>query len=166
MRVLVLSDLHGNIEYTNMINYLYNKEHVDKIILLGDLGSYYQDNYLINELIKKYKNNIICIKGNNDYQGDYNIKLEDFYIMNINNKMFYFTHGDLFDYTCVPDFINVYMQGHTHRGNLSRYNNLILANPGSIAYPRDGIHSYILIDENYIYLKDVDNKIIKKIAYN
>ena len=50
MKYLVVSDIHGSSYYANKINEIFNKEKVDKIILLGDL--YYHGPR--NPLTKEY----------------------------------------------------------------------------------------------------------------
>ena len=46
MKVLVISDIHGSFYYAEKIKEIVEKEHPDKIILLGDLYYHCPRNYL------------------------------------------------------------------------------------------------------------------------
>ena len=49
---------------------------------------------------------------------------------------------------------------------LKKKGDFIFANPGSISLPKGmSTHSYILLDENKIILKDIDGKIINEYKY-
>ena len=57
--------------------------------------------------------------------------------------------------------------GHIHQGFIEEKEGLIFANPGSISLPKcNTAHSYIILEENKIILKDVDGKVIQEYEYN
>ena len=61
---------------------------------------------------------------------------------------------------------DIFLYGHTHVGSIERIGDRIIANPGSISLPKcNTAHSYIILDENKIILKDVDGKVIQEYEY-
>ena len=67
MRVIIISDIHGN--YNNLVQVLNNNK-FDMICLLGDIinGPYSNHKEEIVNLLNAYKDKLICIRGNNDYE--------------------------------------------------------------------------------------------------
>ena len=52
--------------------------------------------------------------------------------------------------------------GHIHQGFIQEKEGYIFANPGSISLPKCNTeHSYIIIEDNNIILKDVEGSILK-----
>ncbi|MDO4963519.1 MAG: metallophosphoesterase, partial [bacterium] len=94
MKYMVISDIHGDIYALDKVLDIYVKESCSKLLILGDLFSYnssYHDSFIIDRL-NSMKNNIICVRGNCDYD----ISLLEFnmpYIENVtlNNKKFLLT---------------------------------------------------------------------------
>ncbi len=53
--------------------------------------------------------------------------------------------------------------GHTHQGFIGEKEGYIFANPGSISLPKCNTeHSYIILEDNKIILKNVEGKIISQ----
>lgn len=159
MRLLVISDIHGNID---MLNEVLNNEIYDRVIFLGDIYSYYGD--YGDELVRKRLLGIkaIMVKGNVDNDLDVPI------IKNIefNNKVITLTHGHLYNEDNLPNNVgDILLLGHTHRSKLTKISNIIIANPGSIGKPRDGFNSYIIIDDDSISIKNIDKQLIDIIRY-
>ena len=168
MKYLVMSDIHGVLEYASKIDDIINYEKPDKIILLGDLYYHgYSNNYMdVVNILNNYSNKIICCRGNCDNGADElvsNFKFNDYIELNINNKKFFFTHGHLYN----PNNINcdVFVFGHLHQGFLKKEKNNICVNTGSLSLPRNNTkHSYLIIDDKLI-LKNIDYNIIEEMEY-
>lgn len=161
MRILVLSDIHGNID---VLNKVIDNEYYDNIIFLGDMYGYHE--LFSGEEVKNklYSLNAIMVRGNCDNVLPLNIPE----IMNfkLNNITFTITHGHKYNQLNNTYNQDILLLGHTHVGMINNVDNYIIANPGSIAKPRDGsLASYIIIDDNYITLKSIDKKIIKEVKY-
>lgn len=168
MKVLVLSDIHGNIEYARLIPNIVDKEKPNNIVLLGDLFSYYGESDELIDIYNRYAGITIGIKGNNDSLYDINrlsFNMNNYSKMLINNRLFFFTHGHLYNKYTIPESVEIYVSGHTHIHEIVKENYLIMANPGSLGSPRDKIHSYMVIDDNYIYIKDIDGNILDSIEF-
>ena len=168
MKVIIASDIHGNLEYTRKLDELINKERVDKIILLGDLlhNYYYYDPLEEKEvanILNKYAKIIVAVKGNcdRDYEIDKLLFGMDNEIdkIDLDSHSFFITHGHLnYKYDYYLD-TNYTFLGHTHIYNLEGKH----INPGSVGLPRNNKEHTCIIYENGI-LKLIDLDSFKEIA--
>lgn len=175
MKVLVFSDIHGSSYYANKIKEIVEKENPEKIILLGDIYYHGPRNDLsqeyapmkVAEVLNGLKENLLVVKGNCDAEVDEMIsefKFEDHLLLNINGKNIYFTHGHKYNIEVIPyeDF-EILIYGHIHQGFIQEKEGYIFANPGSISLPKCGtVHSYLVLDDGLITLKDVDGNLIQE----
>mgnify|MGYP003306604119 CR=1 FL=1 len=76
------------------------------------------------------------------------------------------THGHKYNIGNVPpNFGDMLIYGHLHQGFIIKEDGKIFANPGSISCPRNGSeHSYLILTEEKITLKDIDGNIVKTVA--
>lgn len=169
MKVMVISDIHGNIEYLNKALDRYKEEEAEKLLILGDFGGYVHSStdYEVAEALNNMAGAIIAVKGNCDseYIDDiFNFSLTYIKTIEINNIKITLTHGHIYEpYNLPNECGKIFLFGHTHRGMIEQLGEKNIANPGSISKPRGGTkHSYLIIDEENIYLKDLQGKTIKK----
>lgn len=174
MKYLVFSDVHGSLYYAKKMKDIIAREKPDKIILLGDLYYHGPRNNLSEEynpmevanILNKYKNSILCIKGNCDAEVDEMISefpFQENITLEINNKNFLFTHGHKYNKDNIPPNIDVLVYGHFHMPFIEIKDNVICVNSGSISLPKNNsAHTYLIIDNNLILIKDIDNNIIYK----
>ena len=172
MKYLVISDIHGSGYYANKINEIYEKEKPDKIILLGDLYYHGPRNRLtdgynpmeVAKILNKYKDIILCTRGNCDAEVDEMIsefKFEESIQLNIEGKRFFFTHGHKYNIDNIPKNIDILVYGHFHTGYIKEKDGILCINAGSISLPKNNTpNSYLIIDNNKIILKDIENNII------
>ena len=148
MKVLVISDIHGSGYYADKIREIVERENPEKIILLGDLYYHGPRNDLsqeynpmkVAETLNSMKDRLLVVRGNCDAEVDEMISEFKF---------------------------NIMIYGHIHQGFIEEKEGLIFANPGSISLPKcNTAHSYIILDENKIILKDVDGKVIQEYEYD
>lgn len=169
MQILIISDIHGDFDNFKKVT---DENHFDKLIVLGDLFNYgfhfndLKNNNIIN-LLQKYKDKLILIKGNCDYRINYeNLGLfaYDLITIPLNNHTITLTHGDKYSKGFLPEYHgNIIICGHTHIPMLIKENDVIYINPGSISYPRGASNkSYAVFNNDVIVLKTIDNKIIKE----
>lgn len=178
MKVVVVSDIHGSSYYAKRLEEIVEKENPEKVILLGDLYYHGPRNDLsqeyapmkVAEVLNKMKDKLLVVKGNCDAEVDEMIsdfKFEDHILIELNGKNFYFTHGHKYNIENIPyDDFDIMIYGHIHQGFIEKKEQFIFANPGSISLPKGmSEHSYILLDENKIILKDIDGNIITEYKY-
>ena len=178
MKVLVFSDIHGSGYYAEKLNEIVAKENPEKIILLGDLYYHGPRNELsqeyspmkVAEILNNLKDKLLVIKGNCDAEVDEMIsdfKFEDHLLLNINGKNIYFTHGHKYNIENIPyeDF-KILIYGHIHQGFIQEKEGYLFANPGSISLPKGGTeHSYLVLEEDKIILKDIEGKVLQEYQY-
>lgn len=177
--ILIGSDIHGSLKYAKMFFDKVELYEPMKIVALGDF--YYNgarndppEEYCPKEVVKlvsSYADRLIAIKGNCESEVD---QMVSPFIFSENSTMYVFdklitmTHGHHYSFDNLPKAPgDIFLQGHTHIGVLEKNENgLILANPGSVSLPKDGRHSYMVINEKGIALYDLltDEK-VKEILF-
>ena len=170
MKLMCISDIHGNIECLNKAIGRYREENAEKLIILGDFSGYYfsSSDFEAAEILNNMAGSIIAVKGNCDStQADelFNFGLGYLKTIDVNGKKVTLTHGHIYNRNNLPENCGeIFLSGHTHIGNVEKINDKIIANPGSISKPRGGSKkSYITIDENKVELKTLDGEMIKSI---
>lgn len=135
MRIGVISDTHGMVD--KALTIMPKMGDISYIIHLGD---YLEDcKYLRRHLDKK----IISIKGNCDRDP----KEKDEKVLNLSSQKLLAVHGHQYGvkmgltrlyYRTLELGCNVALFGHTHVPTITKYEDVIIMNPGSIGYPRGG----------------------------
>lgn len=176
MKVLVISDIHGSGYYADKIKEINEREKTEKIILLGDLYYHGPRNDLSQEyapmkvakILNSLKDKLLVVRGNCDAEVDEMIsefKFNDHILMEINGKKYYFTHGHKYNIDKIPyDDFDIMIYGHIHQGFIEEKEGFVFANPGSISLPKCNTHhSYIVLDEDGICLKDIDGEVLERL---
>lgn len=73
----------------------------------------------VSKILNKYKDIILCTRGNCDAEVDEMIsefKFEDSIQLTIGEKRFFFTHGHKYNIDNIPQNIDVLVYGHFHTG--------------------------------------------------
>ena len=161
------SDIHGSLTYGKKFIDKAVAAKADRILLLGDL--YYNgarnippEGYSPRDVVKLLNgvaDRILAVRGNCESEVDQMVS--DFTInesigLFVFGKAMTLTHGHHASFESLPKNPgDVFFQGHTHVSVLKREGSLVLANPGSISLPKDGRHSYMVMDEKGITLVDL-----------
>ncbi len=174
MKIIVISDIHGSLYYMRKIEEVIEKEKPFRIILLGDLYYHGPRNPLpldynpmeVAKILNKYHNRIKAIQGNCDAEVDQMIsdfKIQKSYRMKYLNKRFFFTHGHKHHKDNIPTNIDYLIYGHLHTHFVEEVNGVVCINAGSISMPKNKTkHSYILIEDNKLLIKDIDRTVIEQ----
>lgn len=164
MKLLVASDIHGSYFYCKKLIDKFNSENFDYLVLLGDILYHGPRNDLsleydckkVSELLNKYSDKIIAVKGNCDAEVDqlmlkFSIEEKNMLIVD-NDKKIFLTHGHLYNEVNIPPLrdINYLFFGHTHRKMLREVDGITFANPGSVSLPKDGTNSYFIYEDGKI----------------
>lgn len=166
MKYMVVSDIHGNIKNLEKIFNIYKQECCSKLIVLGDLFSYQynNDDYEIIEMLNRIKDDLYYVKGNCDENLNSAI-FETPLIkeINFNNQKLFLTHGHLFTKEeLLEEDCNIVLTGHSHIASIQQLNDKLFINPGSISKSRKGENSFIIIDNELITIRNLNNEIIKE----
>lgn len=159
MKVLVISDTHGNINQVVRI--------LDQVMPLGvstliHCGDYIGDAKKLKTLYPTLE--VHAVYGNCDgigYGEDYTR------IVEIEDVRIFITHGHKYevkwaDYKDLLIDAEAYkaklvIYGHTHCAHLEKKGEITLLNPGSITEPRDGMRlSYAMIELDKGHIKHID----------
>ncbi|CRX37211.1 / / phosphodiesterase family protein / 82721:83197 Forward [Candidatus Hepatoplasma crinochetorum] len=132
MKILVISDVHGNIE---LMNKIIKENNVDLKIFCGDLQK--NDKSILSKNFDYY------VTGNADY-----FHLDEIKELEVDKVKILLTHGHLFEtFWEKINFDKLYklgellkvkliIHGHDHLSVIEEKNKIIRFNPGSITYPR------------------------------
>ena len=178
MKYLIVSDIHGSRYYAEKLDNIIKEEEPDKIILLGDLYYHGPRNPLpkeyepkrVAEILNSYKEEILAVRGNCDAEVDQTIsefKIEEKLVLEMNDKKIFFTHGHKYNMDNLPnERIDMLVYGHFHTGFIKEKEGIIFVNAGSITLPKNNTkNSYLIIDEEKVFLKDIDGNILEEKRY-
>lgn len=178
MKLFFISDIHGSEYHLEKAMKRYRKEEGEYIVILGDilhpggmspLSDYYRPEGVRN-ILNKYSNKIIAVKGNCDSEGD-GMSLA-FPMMSIysnilhRGRRLFLTHGHIYN---EGNMVNLekgssFISGHTHILRAEKRDGIYLLNPGSITSPRENNpHTYAVLEDDEFKIKDLDGRIIKAI---
>ncbi len=176
MKIIVISDIHGLVTGLDVVERKIKELNIDKLVVLGDIyysgirnmmHKDYNPDY-IESFLRRYKNKLICIRGNCD--SDEDVKRNNFIEtkkidkITIRNKDFYFTHGHLYNENNWYQENTVLVFGHYHIPFIRKIGLNYYINPGSLSLPRGyDIPTYLVIDEDDIVIYDINDNIIEKI---
>ncbi len=172
MKYLVASDIHGSAHWCKRLLEVFEEEGAEKLVLLGDLLYHgprndFPDEYSPKEvfaMLNAVKDKILCVRGNCDSEVDQMVLefpiLADYAVADLNGRTLFFTHGHLFNAETPPLLKkgDILFNGHFHTPQaVEIQGGAYYANCGSVALPKEGTpHSYILIEENTLYFKDME----------
>ncbi len=172
MKYLIASDIHGSAFWCRELINAFHSEGADKLVLLGDLLYHgprndFPDEYAPKEvfaMLNEIKDKILCVRGNCDSEVDQMVLefpiLADYAVADYKGHTLFFTHGHLFN-TENPPLLkqgDVLFNGHFHTPTaIQMENGAYYMNCGSVSLPKpDTPHAYILIEEDALYLKDLE----------
>lgn len=172
MKCLIASDLHGSSYYVSKLDEIIRKEKPDKIILLGDLLYHGPRNHLpeeydtmkVIEILNKYKDSIIAVRGNCDAEVDQMVLefpiMDDYKLLEIDGLKLYLTHGHINN--LVPFQDGILVNGHTHVYELSD----TYINPGSISIPKvHKEHTFIIYENRSFKLYDIERQLLQELKF-
>lgn len=157
-RLIVTADIHGSYGSWLTIKTLLN--HQDTLAVAGDLFDTRYGNYANTDFqpdsIKKdlhpFEHRFYYVYGNCDSH-DFFPGFNTAAAFSAFGKKILLYHGHRPCPSC--EGIDIIIQGHTHLGGLKKKEGQIFMNPGSITCPRNGIHTYGMIDSTSANLVDL-----------
>jgi len=164
---LICSDLHGDALGAKRLMSLVERYHPDRILLLGDLF-YSGGRWMVPEtynpeetlkIIQSLSDRILAIRGNCDRDDE--IKKSGLlmpmvrHLRNGDHILFMVHDAHMLEEPLGHG--DILLSGHTHMPSLVKRDGIILANPGSLSWPRGSSQPcYLLMDESQIVLHDID----------
>ena len=162
MKLLICSDIHGDLESCEKALEAFEREGADKLLLLGDILYHGPRNDLpptyapkgVIALLNPMKSKIIAVRGNCDAEVDQMVL--DFPIMadcarlELDGLSVLATHGHHYNTATPPPLAKgeIMLHGHTHIAKIEKFGNGNIAiNPGSVSIPKDSTGgSYVIFD--------------------
>lgn len=182
MKLLIASDIHGDIESAEILIDAFKKNNCDKIVLLGDILYHGPRNNLpgryapkeVISLLNQYKDKILAVRGNCDTEVDQMVLefpiLADYAILSLDGLTVYATHGHNFNTKTPPPLAagDILLHGHTHIITAEKFGNEnTYINPGSITLPKEACpRSYIIYENRKFVYYNIDGQIIKTESFN
>lgn len=178
MKLLVISDIHGSLFYLKRVIEIFEKNKYDKILILGDelyhgprnpLPKEYNPKEVV-EILNKYKNKIIAVRGNCDSEVDQMVLkypiTADYNMILWEDKKIFLTHGHIYniDNPLPIEENDIMIYGHFHIPLIEKRDSRIFLNPGSISLPKgDSKNSFGVFEDGKFYIKDMEENIIDEI---
>ncbi len=168
MKYLIASDLHGSATYTEELLEAYDREGVDRLLLLGDLLYHGPRNDLpdgyapkkVAELLNARRGEILSVRGNCEAEVDQMMLsfpvLSDSAMLFVEGRRFFASHGHIYRETNLPPLQegDVFLSGHTHIPKAGAANGVVCLNPGSVSIPKnDTPHSYMTYEDGVFLWK-------------
>lgn len=178
MKLFFISDIHGSLFYLKKAVDEFEKINADYLIILGDELYHGARNPLpleynpkeVAELLNKYKDKIIAIRGNCDSEVDEMVldypMMSTYSILLHNNKRLFLTHGHIYNENNMPKLSDgdVFIYGHTHIPKAEKIGSITVINPGSITLPKENNpNSYGVLENNHFKTLDFEGNLLKDI---
>ncbi len=169
MKWMIASDIHGSEPYCRAMLEAYDREGVDRLLLLGDLLYHGPRNDLPNgyapkaviALLNARKNDILCVRGNCDAEVDQMVLdfpiMADYAVINEGTLTIFATHGHVYNEQKPPKMPSgtVLLHGHTHVPKCTVHEDYIYMNPGSVSIPKEGSrHGYMTLSDGIFVWRD------------
>ncbi len=176
MKLLIISDIHGDAECLEKALAVFTSEGCDKLVILGDILYHGPRNDLptgyapkrVISMLNPLKDKIIAVRGNCEAEVDAMVLdfpvMADYARIVIDDLSIFATHGHKFN-TGSPLFLEkgeVLLHGHTHILKCEKFGeeNFYL-NPGSISLPKEGNpKTYMLYEKRKFTVRDLDGNTI------
>lgn len=151
MKYLLISDIHGSLPALKKAIVFYKKNKCDMLCIMGDILNYGPRNGLpegldpkgIAELLNEMSDNIVAVRGNCDSEVDQmllNFPIMQTYMLLVDNgKRILLTHGHIYNKENKPKGkFDAIVYGHTHLWELTKNEDTVICNTGSITFPKNG----------------------------
>ncbi|MBE6707101.1 MAG: phosphodiesterase [Ruminococcaceae bacterium] len=163
MKLLIASDIHGDIAAARAVVDEYRRSGADRLVLLGDLLYHGPRNDLPKDyapkeviaLLNSVKDELLCVRGNCDTEVDQMVLefpiLADYALIEADGVRMFVTHGHKFNLDNLPPLKmgEVLVHGHTHvRAMVEFGNENLYVNPGSPSIPKENTHRGCVMFEN------------------
>ena len=181
MKLLIASDIHGDIESAKILIEAFEREGCDKILLLGDVLYHGPRNDLpgkyapkeVIALLNEYKDKILAVRGNCDTEVDQMVLefpiLGDYALLSLDGLSIYATHGHNYNTKTPPPLGegDILLHGHTHVIRAEKFgNNNTYINPGSITLPKENCpRSYAIYEARKFTFYNVLGKVVKTVEF-
>ena len=176
MKLLIVSDIHGDLQSAKDALDVFHQECCDKILILGDLLYHGPRNDLpatyapkkVIELLNMNKDKILAVRGNCDTEVDQMVLnfpiLADYALLSLDGITVFATHGHHHNTATPPPMSkgDILLHGHTHVLKIEDFGDEnVYINPGSAAIPKENNpRTYAIYDNRTFTIKSFDGAIV------
>lgn len=182
MKLLIASDIHGDLSAANALIAVAEREMCERILLLGDLLYHGPRNDLPKDydpkgvitLLNAHKEKILAVRGNCEAEVDQMVLefpvLADYALLFLDGVRVFATHGHHFTLSSPPPMCHgdILLHGHTHIPACEPFGDgNVYLNPGSVALPKGGFpKSYMLFEDGLFQTLDFDGNLLFSYSAN
>ena len=177
MKLLIASDLHGDVSAARALLRQLDAEGAEKLILLGDYlyhgprnglpGAY--DPKGVAELLNACADRLFCVRGNCDSEVDQMMlsfpMMAEYALFHADGHGLFCTHGHRIGPSAPPPMGcgDVLLCGHTHLFAMEQIGDMVYLNPGSPSFPKGGNPpTYLLWDGGLVTLKTLSGEQLRQ----
>lgn len=178
MKLLIASDIHGDIKCAEALIEVAKNESPDKILILGDILYHGPRNDLpenynpkaVIALLNNYKDQFICVRGNCDAEVDQMVLnfpiTADYKVVCDEDAKIVLSHGHVYSPDKLPPEENIalFLYGHTHVQKIHKSGEVLCLNPGSVTLPKEGNpKTYAIYENREIFIRDFDGNVLNSV---
>jgi putative phosphoesterase len=178
MKYLIISDIHGALPRLQQVLDIYQRQHCDMLLILGDILNYGPRNSIpegidakgIAETLNAMADDIVAVRGNCDSEVDQMLldfpMMSDYVLLVDGGRRLLLTHGHVYHNDHLPKgHYDVVMSGHTHLWELEEREGTVFCNTGSITFPKGGnVPTCALLDGDVLSVIGLDGEPLKTIV--
>ncbi len=174
MKLLIGSDIHGDLDGAKRLVSAFLEEGCDKLLLLGDILYHGPRNDLpatyapkeVISLLNGYKEKILAVRGNCEAEVDQMVLsfpvLAEYALLSLDGLTVFATHGHIHNTEKRPPLAkgDILLHGHTHVQTCTPFaDENFYINPGSISLPKEGNpKTYMVYEARTFTLKNFEGK--------
>lgn len=169
MKYVIASDIHGSETWCERLVAAIEAEQPDQVILLGDLLYHGPRNPLpdgyapaeVAAMLNALADRITSVRGNCDAEVDQMMLdfpcMADYALVTDGPRKLFCTHGHVFAPDDPPRMQagSFFLSGHTHVKVNEERGGIRFVNPGSVALPKDGSHTFALYHDGEIEFREL-----------
>ena len=175
MKLMIASDIHGSAFYCKKMLEAFEREHADRLLLLGDILYHGPRNDLpegyapkeVIAMLNPLKENLMCVRGNCEAEVDQMVLefpvLAEYAFLEIDGQVIFATHGHIYNPKNLPMMKkgDILLNGHTHIPACKMMDNgCMYMNPGSVSIPKENSeHSYMIFENRKFEWKNLDGEV-------
>ena len=164
MKYLIVSDIHGSLPALESVLDVYDREHCDMLLLLGDILNYGPRNRIpegidpkgIAQRLNAMKESIVAVRGNCDSEVDQMLLrfpiMADYALIADGTRRIFLTHGHIYNEEKMPalEGIDYFFYGHTHLPHIvpAADGRPLICNTGSPTFPKGGNEPTVALYED------------------
>lgn len=175
MKYLIVSDIHGSLPALESVLDVYDREHCDMLLLLGDILNYGPRNRIpegidpkgIAQRLNAMKESIVAVRGNCDSEVDQMLLdfpiMSDYAVVVDEGRRMFLTHGHVYNEQHMPPCRHdMFFYGHTHVWKLCRHDGAIVCNTGSVTFPKEGRQTtFVICDGGVVTVRDMQGEVVE-----